>query len=112
LNVLAGEVDKGTVFGSISVNGIPVEGSEMKEISGFVFQDDVILATMTVKEAIMMAATLRLPSTVSVSEREERVEKIIEQLNLQVIFICSQHLSFITFVKTEMRRYKDWECSD
>lgn len=45
--------------GSILLNGKPVSDVEMKEISGFVFQDDVILPTMTVKEAITMAAKLK-----------------------------------------------------
>jgi ABC-type multidrug transport system ATPase subunit len=56
---------------------------EMKKISGFVFQEDVILSTMTVKEALMMSAVLRLPKEISVKEKEERVEAVIDLLNLK-----------------------------
>lgn len=45
--------------GSVLLNGKPVSEVEMKEVSGFVFQDDVILPTMTVREAIAMAAKLK-----------------------------------------------------
>ncbi|KAJ3065469.1 ATP-binding cassette sub- G member 1 [Rhizoclosmatium hyalinum] len=72
----------GSQTGQISVNSVPVTGSQMKDISGFVFQDDVILSTMTVTEAITMSATLRLPKSVSPEERTKRVNQIIEELNL------------------------------
>ena len=83
LNVLAGEAKSGELSGKISVNGQEIYGKEMTKISGFVFQDDVILATQTVREAIRMSALLRLPKTVSVEEKNERVEKVISILNLQ-----------------------------
>ncbi|KAJ3132214.1 ATP-binding cassette sub- G member 1, partial [Physocladia obscura] len=83
LNLLAGEVKIGSMTGEIKVNSVSVVGSEIKAISGFVFQDDVILSTMTVTEAITMSATLRLPKTVSIEERTKRVKNIINELNLQ-----------------------------
>ncbi|KAI9333965.1 P-loop containing nucleoside triphosphate hydrolase protein [Obelidium mucronatum] len=82
LNLLAGEAKIGTMTGEIKVNSVPIHGTQMKEISGFVFQDDVILPTMTVTEAITMSATLRLPSSVSPEERVKRVNHIIEELGL------------------------------
>jgi ATP-binding cassette subfamily G (WHITE) protein 1 len=50
LNVLAGETTSEYTTGVISVNNEKIIGSQLKEISGFVFQDDIILPTMTVKE--------------------------------------------------------------
>ncbi|KAI8621733.1 P-loop containing nucleoside triphosphate hydrolase protein [Chytriomyces sp. MP71] len=82
LNVIAGEVKLGSTTGKIVVNNTEIHGTQMKDISGFVFQDDVILSTMTVTEAITMSATLRLPASVSPTERKERVNSIIEELNL------------------------------
>ncbi|KAJ3313222.1 ATP-binding cassette sub- G member 1 [Blyttiomyces sp. JEL0837] len=67
--VLAGEARQGVLTGSIQVNGEEVK-SNIKKISGFVFQDDVILATMTVREAISMSALLRLPREMSTEEKE------------------------------------------
>jgi ATP-binding cassette subfamily G (WHITE) protein 1 len=54
----------------------------MKTISGFVFQDDVILPTMTVREAITMSATLRLPKSMTDAERKAKVDSLIAELNL------------------------------
>ncbi len=54
----------------------------LNQISGFVFQDDVILGTMTVREAITMSATLRLPTTISAEEKARKVDELIEMLNL------------------------------
>ncbi|KAI9340034.1 P-loop containing nucleoside triphosphate hydrolase protein [Zopfochytrium polystomum] len=83
LNILAGEVKLGEISGEVLVNGQPVFGAEMKKISGFVFQDDVILPTMTVREAIMMSAILRLPSTLTHAEKVAKVDAVISQLNLR-----------------------------
>ncbi|KAJ3104802.1 ATP-binding cassette sub- G member 1 [Phlyctochytrium planicorne] len=82
LNVIAGEAKLGSVSGDILVNGQPVTGKGIKQISGFIFQDDVILATMTVREAITMSATLRLPDSISQDEKNKRVDNIIRDLNL------------------------------
>lgn len=106
LNVLAGEVGpqqdgKSAVSGKISVNGLEIgfgSGStttskdcpetsgprpSMKKLSGFVFQDDVILSTMTVKEAISMSATLRLPKTITKEEKQQKVEELLQTLRLK-----------------------------
>lgn len=73
----------GNVSGSIKVNSTDIQGNGMKRVSGFVFQDDVILATMTVREAITMSAMLRLPKSIPVKEKKERVEEIIKLMNLE-----------------------------
>jgi ABC-type multidrug transport system ATPase subunit len=70
------------VSGSVLVNGEPISGNKMKDISGFVFQDDIILPTMTAREAITMSATLRLPKGVTSAEKKQRVEDIIDILHL------------------------------
>ncbi|KAJ3192234.1 ATP-binding cassette sub- G member 1 [Irineochytrium annulatum] len=82
LNVIAGEAKSGTVKGQIIVNGVEMVGRGMKDISGFVFQDDVVLASMTVREAIEMSATLRLPKSMSAEDRKRRVDEVIQELNL------------------------------
>ncbi|KAJ3070649.1 ATP-binding cassette sub- G member 1 [Podochytrium sp. JEL0797] len=82
LQVLAGEARQGSLTGSILVNGEDVKGN-MKKVSGFVFQDDVILATMTVREAVTMSALLRLPRGMSTEEKMLLVDKTIKLLNLE-----------------------------
>jgi ATP-binding cassette subfamily G (WHITE) protein 2 len=49
---------------------------------GYVVQDDIYSGTLTVRENIMFSANLRLPQTVTLEERIERVCRIIEQLGL------------------------------
>lgn len=83
LSVIAGETTTGTIKGSITVNGEDWTERNMREISGFVFQDDILLETMTVKEAIHMSALLRLPKSVSKLERHARITDVIDMLHLQ-----------------------------
>lgn len=83
LNVLAGEAKGGNVTGSVLINGKELKNNrEMKEISGFVFQDDVILETMTVREALFMSAKLRLPQSLSDSDKMKRVNELLALLRL------------------------------
>jgi ABC-type multidrug transport system ATPase subunit len=82
LNYLSGEASNAQLSGEVAVNGFPASTKDLKKVSAFVFQDDVILETMTVREAITMSALLRLPSSVSKKEREQRIDDIIEILSL------------------------------
>lgn len=84
LSVLAGNISGGVFEGEISINGEDFgDPKKMKKISGFVFQDDVLLPTMKVKEAIKMSALLRLPKEVTLEERDRRVDEIIKVLHLK-----------------------------
>ena len=65
------------------MNGTKVEPDFMKKISGFVFQDDLILPTMTVKEAVSMSAILRLPESMPKEEKLARVDDLIKMLRLE-----------------------------
>lgn len=83
LDSIAGNLLGGQINGEILVNGEDYSGKKIKDISGFVFQDDVLLDTMTVREAIEQSALLRLPKSVSAEERRNRVEDIIALLHLE-----------------------------
>lgn len=85
LSVLAGNTSKGTIEGTIMVNGQPSSGHMLKEVSGFVFQDDLLLPTMTVQEVISMSALLRLPKTISSKERKDRIAEVISLLRLEKV---------------------------
>ncbi|KAJ2876680.1 hypothetical protein GGH93_000562 [Coemansia aciculifera] len=67
LNLLAGQISTGTTSGDIWVNGRRVSGASMRQLAGYVNQDDVILPTMTVEEAIEMSIILRPPPIASQS---------------------------------------------
>lgn len=55
----------------------------MKQLSGLVFQDDLILQTMTVREALTMSSILRLPASYTNEQRAARVEEVIAMLKLE-----------------------------
>ena len=86
LDILAGRATKGTITqGSIKINGSPIRTSEsyqyLKRISGYVMQDDALIAALTVKETLNYVAMLKLHK-LSKKEREERVNNILVQLHL------------------------------
>lgn len=66
--------------GKLMIQGQELDPKMIKNISGFVFQDDVILETMTVEEALKMSAKLRLPPEI---DKTERVEEMIESVSLK-----------------------------
>ncbi|PNH12086.1 ABC transporter G family member 1, partial [Tetrabaena socialis] len=86
LNVLAGFArsngGQNVVQGGIAVNGTPVSGDKMRKISGFVHQEDVILHTMTVREALTFSAMLKLPGSMPGPQKAQRALDIAYLLNL------------------------------
>ncbi|CEO97557.1 hypothetical protein PBRA_000902 [Plasmodiophora brassicae] len=82
LNVLAGRIASGDVSGKVLANGKPRDPQRWRRIASFVEQDDVLFQNLTVRETLLYAAQLRLPSTMAQSEKEARVDAIIEGLGL------------------------------
>ena len=68
--------------GEILVNGKPIEEG-FKRLSGYVMQDDQLFPMLTVRETLMFSARLRLPGSMSLEEKRERVEMLIQELGLQ-----------------------------
>lgn len=56
----------------------------MKMISSYVMQDDQLFPMLTVFETFMFAAEVRLPPSVSKSEKKKRVSELLDQLGLTV----------------------------
>lgn len=81
LDVLAKRKDPNWLTGSVLFNGKPLP-KNFKYLSGYVIQNDVMVATATVRETLWFCANLRLPTKVSHGEKKRRVEKIIEDLGL------------------------------
>lgn len=48
----------------------------------FCLQDDVVMGTLTVRENLQFSAALRLPSTMKNHEKNERINKVIQELGL------------------------------
>jgi ABC-type multidrug transport system ATPase subunit/ABC-type multidrug transport system permease subunit len=87
LNVLAARVTKTkglSLTGELTVNGHPIESySWFHRQVAFVEQDDLLFATLTVRETIELAARLRLPHTLSEVERNQQIEDVIAELGLK-----------------------------
>ncbi|KAI9593459.1 P-loop containing nucleoside triphosphate hydrolase protein [Syncephalis fuscata] len=84
LNVLAGEstTNAGKLTGELLVNGQLTTGHEIRKMAGYVYQDDIIYHTMTVREAVTFSAQLRLPKSVGDDAKRERVEDLLSLLHL------------------------------
>ncbi|KAB1226065.1 ABC transporter G family member 11 [Morella rubra] len=82
LDSLAGRLSSNTQqAGEILING-------RKErlafgTSAYVTQDDTLMTTLTVREAVYYSAQLQLPDSMSSSEKKERAETTIREMGLQ-----------------------------
>eukprot|EP00456_Euglypha_rotunda_P056406 TRINITY_DN46359_c0_g1_i1.p1 TRINITY_DN46359_c0_g1~~TRINITY_DN46359_c0_g1_i1.p1 ORF type:complete len:209 (+),score=31.41 TRINITY_DN46359_c0_g1_i1:143-769(+) len=89
LNLIAGQLsmlpESSQIGGEVLVNGQTHQLGDdfLSQISGYVQQDDIILDTMTVREAITMSALLRLPTEMPQDQKLDRVSKVISLLRLE-----------------------------
>ncbi|CAI5478254.1 unnamed protein product [Closterium sp. Yama58-4] len=81
LNVLAGRFEQGNMAGTVTYNDMPYSKS-LKRRLGFVPQEDVFYAHLTVRETLMYAAVLRLPKELSWAEKVERADENITLMGL------------------------------
>uniref|UniRef100_A0A665T8X1 ATP-binding cassette, sub-family G (WHITE), member 2a n=1 Tax=Echeneis naucrates TaxID=173247 RepID=A0A665T8X1_ECHNA len=81
LDVLAARKDPAGLSGEVLINGAP-QPPNFKCLSGYVVQDDVVMGTLTVRENFRFSAALRLPSSISQEEKEQKVNRLIQELGL------------------------------
>ncbi|KAF7657183.1 hypothetical protein LDENG_00030640 [Lucifuga dentata] len=84
LDVLAARKDPAGMSGEVLIDGAP-QPPNFKCLSGYVVQDDVVMGTLTVRENFRFSAALRLPSSISEEEKEEKVNKLIQELGLSKV---------------------------
>ncbi|KAI9003965.1 P-loop containing nucleoside triphosphate hydrolase protein [Hyaloraphidium curvatum] len=83
LNTLAGRIPSGTQTGRVLLNGRKRERASWKKTAGYVEQEDIGFAELTVKETLTYAARLRMPSSQFTKEQKlARVDEIIRELGL------------------------------
>jgi ATP-binding cassette subfamily G (WHITE) protein 2 len=82
MNVLACRLGGAKTQGTATINGVTYSGSELKQVSGYVMQDDLLNGHLTVEETLYYTAELRLPSSFSREEKQERIEEVMERLGL------------------------------
>ncbi|KAK1415664.1 hypothetical protein QVD17_31449 [Tagetes erecta] len=83
IDALANRIAKGSLKGSVTLNGEQLESRLLKVISAYVMQDDLLFPMLTVEETLMFAAEFRLPRTLSKSKKKLRVQALIDQLGLR-----------------------------
>ncbi|KAF9887930.1 hypothetical protein FE257_009452 [Aspergillus nanangensis] len=82
LDVLATRVTMGVVTGEMLVDGNPRDQSFQRK-TGYVQQQDLHLATSTVREALRFSAILRQPAHLSRQEKLDYVEEVIKLLGME-----------------------------
>ncbi|KAI4895951.1 hypothetical protein NFI96_018487 [Prochilodus magdalenae] len=84
LDVIAGRKDpRGLRSGQILVDNKFVT-SELRLMSAYVVQDDILMGTLSVRENLLFSANLRLPRhEYSVKEKKKKVMSIIKDLGLE-----------------------------
>ncbi|KAG6473644.1 ABC transporter G family member 1-like [Zingiber officinale] len=83
IDALANRIERASLRGTIAVNGERLEGRLLRAISAYVMQDDLMFPMLTVEETLMFAAEVRLPRSVSKFKKKERVQALIDQLDLR-----------------------------
>ncbi|VEN42428.1 unnamed protein product [Callosobruchus maculatus] len=85
LNILAGYVTAG-VKGSIKINGKPREIKLFNKLSSYIMQEDLIQPRLSVREAMVVAANLKLGSKCGHKEKMAVVDEVIHLLGLEKCF--------------------------
>eukprot|EP01097_Dermamoeba_algensis_P003402 TRINITY_DN2377_c0_g1_i1.p1 TRINITY_DN2377_c0_g1~~TRINITY_DN2377_c0_g1_i1.p1 ORF type:complete len:634 (-),score=143.83 TRINITY_DN2377_c0_g1_i1:85-1986(-) len=84
LNLLSGRIREGkgkNIDGSILINGESVKNKEVRKISAYVMQDDIMLPYLTPREQVTFSANLTLVGF-SQEEKEQRVSHTLQTLGL------------------------------
>jgi len=68
--------------GGATINGGLYSATSLKRVAGYVVQDDLLFANLTVFETLLYAARLRLPASFTDEQRLSRVEETIVKLGL------------------------------
>lgn len=82
LDILAQKNKNGVVTGTIRINGNVVTREEVKNLIGFVDQEDYLLPTLTVFETVLNSALLRLPRSMSFKAKERKVFEVLKELRI------------------------------
>ncbi|XP_044169306.1 ABC transporter G family member 14-like [Acropora millepora] len=80
LNILAGRLSPGS--GEILLNGTKLNKKVKKKIC-YVLQEDTFFAHLTLQETLTFSAMLRLPDTLSKDQKLQKVEEIVEDLDIR-----------------------------
>ncbi|XP_009205418.1 broad substrate specificity ATP-binding cassette transporter ABCG2 [Papio anubis] len=103
LDVLAARKDPSGLSGDVLINGA-LRPTNFKCNSGYVVQDDVVMGTLTVRENLQFSAALRLPTTMTNHEKNERINRVIQELGLDKVADSKVGTQFIRGVSGGERK--------
>ena len=84
MEILSGKNKSGVISGRFSF--LPENQKTQKAPRvGFVPQQDILPPTLTVFEALLFAARLRLPESITDAEKHERVNTLVEKLGISSV---------------------------
>ncbi|XP_077876854.1 broad substrate specificity ATP-binding cassette transporter ABCG2 [Ictidomys tridecemlineatus] len=104
LDILVARKDPMGLSGNIWIHGVPEEANFQCN-SGYVLQDDVMLATLTVVENLWFSASLQLPRTMTILRKKIRIYKVLTELNLSEVAyskVESKELRKVTSIGMEL----------
>ena len=82
LDAISGRAKSVQVQGEVRLNGWIASPKQLRAISGYVTQEDILPGTSTVWEYFMFNAMLRMPQQMKREYKRQRVFEIIQQLGL------------------------------
>uniref|UniRef100_A0A0U9HZ98 Putative ABCG protein n=1 Tax=Chrysomela populi TaxID=154003 RepID=A0A0U9HZ98_CHRPP len=93
LNVLAGYVTAG-VKGSIKINKKPRQMRIFHMLSSYIMQEDLVQPRLSVRESMVVAANLKLGSSIDKKDKQAVVDEVLSLLGLQnCVDTRTEHLS-------------------
>lgn len=83
LDILADRISSGTISGTIELNGEKRDVKTFRAVTSYVAQEDALLGSFTVLETLQMAAKLSLPSSITHTMINERVQSVLDEMGLR-----------------------------
>ncbi|CAA0839123.1 ABC transporter G family member 40 [Striga hermonthica] len=104
MDVLAGRKTGGYIEGTITISGYPKRQETFARISGYCEQNDIHSPCVTVYEALLFSAWLRLPSEMDAETRKAFVENVMELVELSPLRGGLVGLPGVNGLSTEQRK--------
>ncbi|XXG47536.1 hypothetical protein AAC387_Pa02g2169 [Persea americana] len=104
MDVLAGRKTGGYIEGTITISGYPKRQETFARISGYCEQNDIHSPHVTVYEALLYSAWLRLPSEVDSAKRKMFIEEVMELVELTTLRESLVGLPGVSGLSTEQRK--------
>ncbi|PLW38508.1 hypothetical protein PCASD_13765 [Puccinia coronata f. sp. avenae] len=82
LDILAKKSKSGFVAGDILVNDMQISNDQFKSLIGYVDQEDTLMSTLTVYEAVLCSAMLRLPKDMNLDAKKIRTLETLDELGI------------------------------